>query len=252
MQHRSVLFSQDKAGYNRHMAHARNTKKLTEVYDLLYAHYGPQHWWPGDTDVEVITGAILTQNTSWGNVAKAIVNLKGETELELGPLLAIPEERLAELIRPSGYYRQKAARLRGFFVWLGSLNSGDWRTWLKKKPLNEARDALLAVHGIGPETADSILLYGADRKTFVIDKYTLRFGARYGLYGEKTKYQEARAYFMDHLPHSAKLYNEYHALIVRLGATFCKSKPLCTHCPLNQTCRAGKKDLKHLKPHGNI
>ena len=226
------------------MAHVRNTKKLTAVYDCLHACYGPQHWWPGDTDVEVITGAILTQNTSWGNVAKAIANLKVETALELEPLLAIPEERLAGLIRPSGYFRQKAARLRGFFIWLGSLNGGDWRAWLKKTPLIEARDALLKVHGIGPETADSILLYGANRKTFVIDKYTLRFGARYGLYGEKTKYEEARAYFMDHLPQSAKLYNEYHALIVRLGATACKSKPLCAACPLNQSCLTGK-EVEH-------
>ncbi len=230
------------------MPHVRHTKKLTAVYDQLYAHYGPQHWWPGDTDVEVITGAILTQNTSWGNVAKAIANLKAETELELEPLLAIPEERLAELIRSSGYYRQKAARLRGFFNWLAARNGGDWRMWLKKTPLGEARDALLDVHGIGPETADSILLYGADRKTFVIDKYTLRFGARYGLYSEKTKYEEARTYFMEHLPQSAKLYNEYHALIVRLGATFCKSKPLCPACPLNHSCRAGKKSASGFPP----
>ncbi len=236
--------------YNRDMPRAREAKKLMALYQRLRARFGPQHWWPKTTPegtrsprhraapLEVLIGAILTQNTAWENVAKAINNLKAATELTLPALLALPEARLAALIRPSGYFRQKAARLHGFLRWLDA--RGDWERWLKKTPLDEARAALLAVKGIGPETADSMLLYGAARHSFVVDAYTLRIGARYGLFAEGTKYAAAREWCMERLPADAALYNEFHALIVRLGATTCKKKPLCHACPIAAGCAYNK------------
>ena len=217
----------------------RMDKELIAVYDKLSKHFGPRHWWPGDSGLEVCIGAVLTQNTAWKNVEKAIANLKKSVKMELHPLMAMPEKKLAGLIRPSGYYNLKAKRLRALLSFLAGCNSGDWRNYLRKQKLEAARKKLLTVYGIGPETADSILLYAAQRKTFVIDTYTLRFGGRYGLFPKKTTYENARQFFMQKLPSRVKLYNEYHALIVTLGHNYCKPKPLCTECPLGRKCNYG-------------
>ncbi|MBI5178641.1 MAG: endonuclease III domain-containing protein [Nitrospinae bacterium] len=210
-------------------------KQLMAVYRALHRHYGPQGWWPAKTNFEVCVGAMLTQNTAWENVARAIANIHAEKALTLRRLRALPRKKLETLIKPSGYFRLKAKRLMCLLDYLAE-DGGGWRARMRKVTLEEAREALLAVHGVGPETADSILLYAAQRPSFVVDKYTLRWGGRYGIFKNGTKYEEARNFFMEHLPENEKLYNEYHALIVRLGATVCKAKPLCAECPLAARC----------------
>jgi len=211
-------------------------KELIAIYESLSNHFGPRHWWPGESNLEVCIGAVLTQNTAWKNVEKAIANLKASVKLELHHLAAVPEKKLAELIKPSGYYNLKAKRLRALLSFLAGCNGGDWRGYLRKLKLETAREKLLSVYGIGPETADSILLYAAQRPSFVIDAYSLRFGGRYGIFPEKTGYEAAREYFMKKLPHRTRLYNEYHALLVALGHNYCKPKPLCGECPLGKNC----------------
>lgn len=217
------------------MASARG---LLNLHKRLLAVYGPQGWWPAETPFEVCVGALLTQNTSWGNASRAIENLRLAAGMELASLLALSPAEMETLVRPSGYFRQKGARLRIFLEYMAKREGDDWLVHLRSAPLEQARDELLALHGVGPETADSILLYAADRPTFVIDKYTLRFGARYGLFPENTKYGEARAFFMGKLPEDPALFNEFHALIVRLGAEVCGAKPLCGECPLMRGCRS--------------
>ncbi|GMT42091.1 MAG: endonuclease III [bacterium] len=214
----------------------KESKNLTAIYDCLLNHFGPQHWWPGETDFEVCIGAVLTQNTSWLNVEKAIDNLKKASLLDFEKIHVMPEKKLAKFIKPSGYYNLKAKRLKALLDFFASLDGGDWRTSLQKTKLPKIRETLLNVYGIGPETADSILLYGAGRLTFVIDKYTLRFSERYGIFPVKTGYEPARAHFMDNLPGSVKLYNEYHALLVAHGKYHCKPKPACSECPLRKNC----------------
>jgi len=212
------------------------SKSYPALYKKLYAHFGPQHWWPGETPLEVCVGAVLTQNTSWQNVERAIANIKNNGRLDLREILAVPEKKLAQLIRPSGYFNLKAKRLRSLLKFLEGADGGDWESFMKKEKLENARRKLLEVYGVGPETADSILLYAAGRKTFVIDRYTIRFGARYGLFPVDTDYETARSFFMENLPKSAKLYNEYHALLVALGKNYCKPKPACEKCPLRRGC----------------
>lgn len=220
-----------------------------EIKNLLYRHFGPRNWWPGDTEFEICVGAVLTQNTAWKNVEKAIDNLKKEKLLTLKKLHAAGEGRIAPLIKPSGYYNLKAKRLMGLLDYLTSINSASngapigegWLAHMKKEKLESARESLLAVYGVGPETADSILLYAAERESFVIDKYTLRFGARFGLFSVGQTYEEARGFFMAHLPKNVELYNEYHAQIVALGNRYCKPKPICGECPLEKLCE--KKSL---------
>ena len=212
-------------------------KVVADIYDRLFGHFGPQNWWPANTPLEVCIGAVLTQNSSWQNVKKAITNLKDNTELELDILLAIPNKKLASLIKSSGYYNIKAKRLKALLKFMAGCDSGGWRQFLRTAKLETARSKLLSIHGIGPETADSILLYAANRPTFVIDKYTVRFGARYGLFESKTGYDSAKEFFMINLPRRAKLFNEYHALLVMLGKDYCRSKPLCNGCPLKKRCR---------------
>jgi endonuclease-3 related protein len=212
---------------------------LLAVYHLLFGRFGPQEWWPAKTPFEVCVGTILTQNASWGNAAKAISNLRRKGALNLTRLLETPEDELAELIKPSGYFRLKARRLKHLLVFLSESGAKGWRETLMATSVDEARKKLLGVHGVGPETADSILLYAADMPSFVVDKYTLRIGARCGWFGHATKYETARAWFSDRLPREAKLYNEFHALIVRLGADFCKTKPLCADCPIKSVCKHG-------------
>ena len=204
------------------------------IYRRLYRRFGPQFWWPGETPFEVAVGAILTQNTAWTNVEKAIARLKRAGALSFGGMRRLPEKRLAELVRPSGYYNQKARKLRAFLSWLAM--RGGKAGSLKRAlhgPLAELRESLLEVHGIGPETADSILLYAGNRQVFVIDAYTRRVLCRHGLAGEDAGYEKLRALFEASLPRSARLYNEFHALFVRVAKECCDRRGACRpDCPL--------------------
>lgn len=213
----------------RSAAHLKNT--LTEIYSALYGFFGPQHWWPGDTAFEVAVGAILTQNTNWGNVEKAISNLKKEKSLNVKILLEMPQNRLASLIRPAGYFNIKAKRLRNFLTFVSNHYRGSMKM-MKSEPVHSLREDLLSVNGIGPETADSILLYALEKPVFVIDAYTKRILQRHGLASEKTTYHELQELFHKNLDPDVALYNEYHALFVMLGKDFCRPKPNCKGCPL--------------------
>jgi endonuclease-3 related protein len=209
-------------------------KKLLKIYSLLYDHFGPQHWWPGSTPFEVMVGAILTQNTNWGNVEKAIGNLKRARVLSPGKILDISNSKLERLIRPTGYFRQKAKKVKAFVRYFTKNYQGSVSR-MKKRPLAGLRAELLAVHGIGPETADSMLLYALDKSTFVVDAYTRRIGQRVGIF-RFDDYHQIKDFFEHNLPRSRKLYNEYHALIVALGKYFCKPRPVCKGCPLSRVC----------------
>lgn len=203
-----------------------------EIFDVLYDHFGPQYWWPGETPFEITVGAILTQNTNWSNVEKAINVLKDRGVLAYEALSHLSVEILAPLIRSSGYYNLKARRLRNFFNMIEVEYGGDYDEFLGDS-LEAARSHLLSVKGIGPETADSILLYACEQPIFVIDMYTHRVFSRHNLVDEETDYETMQSLFMANLPHRQQLFNEYHALIVRVAATYCKkTKPLCGRCPL--------------------
>lgn len=206
------------------------------IYQQLYNHFGPRHWWPADSPFEVVVGAILTQNTNWKNVEKAIFNLKQTDALNADKILACSSGKLEALIRPSGFFRQKSERLKLFCQHLHDNHSGDLGAWLKQD-LEKVRAELLGLKGIGPETADSILLYAGQRPSFVIDAYTNRIFSRLGLLPEKPKYESTRQMFMDELPPEVQLYNEYHALIVIHAKEFCRKKPLCANCPLKPLCQ---------------
>ncbi len=204
--------------------------RLLELHDRLLAAFGPQRWWPGETPLEVLVGAVLTQNTNWGNVERAIANLKDRDLLSLAALRGLPLAELASLIRPAGYYNLKADRLRNLLDLLHEHHGDDWEG-VFALPLMAARQRLLAAKGVGPETADSILLYAGGRPSFVIDAYTFRVLTRHGL-GRDLDYHGLRDLFMASLPPAAPLYNEFHALLVRLGKDHCKkSRPLCENCP---------------------
>ena len=208
-------------------------QKLMEIYHAMLEHFGPQHWWPGESEEEIIIGAVLTQNTNWDNVVRAIENLKRAGALSLNLIAQMPERRLAELIRPSGYFQIKAKRLKAVAQFFSE--SQIIEKWKKSGKLREnIREELLAVYGVGPETADSILLYAFGEPYFVIDAYTKRFCERHGLLkGKKADYETLRKFFEEHLPRDVGLYNEFHALFVRLGKTHCRLRPLCDECPLN-------------------
>jgi len=202
-----------------------------EIYHKLYKAYGPRHWWPGETSFEVMVGAILTQNTSWKNVEKAIQKLKAKGVLNPQGVFRLKRSQLAPLIKSSGYYRIKADRLKSFIDFLFGQYDGNIRR-MKKERLEELRERLLDVKGVGPETADSILLYGLKKPIFVVDAYTKRILSRHGVVSEKAPYEEVQRLFMDYLPHDEKLFNEYHALIVQVGKMVCKKSPRCDSCPL--------------------
>lgn len=202
------------------------------MYDTLLNHYGPQHWWPADSFVEMIVGAVLTQNTNWKNVERALDNLKIQNLLSLKALQDLPIEELAELIRPAGYYNIKARRLKNLVALFVETYEGEPELFFQED-LEGAREQLLSVKGIGPETADSILLYGCEKPVFVIDAYTCRIFSRHGLLPEESDYAGVQEIFHDALPQDVALYNEYHALIVQLAKDFCKKKnPSCEECPL--------------------
>ena len=206
--------------------------KLEQIYQKLYRHFGPQSWWPGDTPFEVIVGAILTQNTNWQNVAKAIANLKEAGVLSPQKLYSLAQEKLAQLIRPSGYFNIKAKRLKAFLDFLFKNYGGSLKKMFARD-LETLRQEILKVKGIGPETADSILLYAGGFPVFVVDAYTKRIFSRQKILSEKTDYHRVQEIFMRNLENDVKLYNEYHALIVRLGKEICKkTKPKCEICPI--------------------
>lgn len=209
----------------------RQAEQLRAIFDRLYAHFGPQGWWPGNSAFEVVVGAILTQNTNWKNVERAIANLKEAGLLAFSAMLALPPDLLAEYIRPAGYYRIKAQCLQNLLHMVAE-EYGSLEDFLAL-PVGPLRERLLQVRGIGPETADAITLYAAEKPVFVVDAYTFRILLRHNLVDEDADYAGMQELFMDSLPPDTKLYGEYHALLVQLGKQFCKkTKPDCEHCPL--------------------
>lgn len=207
---------------------------LKKIYNLLYNAFGEMHWWPGDGQFEIIVGAILTQNTSWKNVEQAIENLKKENLLTPERMNKISEARLAEIIKPSGFYNQKAKKLKEFLNFFFKRFNGSFEKF-SKETLFSLRQKLLSITGIGNETADSILLYALNKPIFVVDAYTKRVLTRHKIIDEKADYNEIERLFMENLLEDVKLFNNYHALFVRLGKDICKkTKPLCKGCPLDE------------------
>lgn len=205
---------------------------LSKIYNSLYSYFGPLNWWPGDTPFEIMVGAILTQNTSWSNAEKAINNLKKENLLESQKLYHINQEELAQLIKPSGYYNIKARRLKNFInLFVEEFECSAEKMFLVDS--KELRKKMLKVNGIGPETADSILLYAGKKPFFVVDAYTKRIFSRHKLISEDASYYQVQEFFTQNLDKDAKLFNEFHAQIVMLGKTICTSKnPDCSKCPI--------------------
>ncbi len=217
----------------------RHQERLTSIYQRLFKAWGPQHWWPAKTPFEVIVGAILTQNTSWTQVEKAIKNLKEQDLLSPERILKISLPELAQAIRPSGYFNQKTRRLKTFVAFLQQRFKGDLQI-MAEESMGQLRKELLELSGIGPETADSILLYAFHQPIFVVDAYTYRIFTRQGMIEEEVSYEELQNFFMDHLPLEAPLFNEYHALIVREAKEFCRKRPLCSECPISEGCLFGE------------
>jgi len=204
---------------------------LMEIYNILFSALGPQNWWPAETELEMMVGAILTQNTSWNNVEKAITNLKEKDLLSIRGLSQIPPSILAGYIRPAGYYNLKVNRLKNLIKFIEDKYNGDTDGFFSLDT-DTIRKELLSVKGIGMETADSIILYGAGRPLFVVDTYTHRILTRHGLIEEEAGYYDLQLSFMDNLPNDVELFKEFHALIVKTGKDFCRKKPLCSSCPL--------------------
>jgi endonuclease-3 related protein len=205
--------------------------KIFKIYKILYNYYGSQHWWPADTEFEVIVGAILTQNTTWHNVEKALGNLKRENLLSVKKLAHIPMIKLRRLIKSSGYYNVKAKRIKAMLNFLIKEYDGNIRK-IKKQNIRILRSQLLSVDGIGKETADSILLYALDKPVFVIDAYTKRIFSRHSYFKIDTPYSSVQTLFVKNLPRSIKIYNEFHALLVRLAKDYCRTIPICQECPI--------------------
>jgi endonuclease-3 related protein len=207
------------------------TKKLLKIYQKMFDAFGPRRWWPGETPFEVVIGAILTQNTNWSNVEKAIKNLKTAGKLSPEGIHGLSMTELAELIKPSGFFNVKAKRVKAFINWLFSKYDGNLSKMFARD-LQTLRTELLSVKGIGPETADSILLYAGNMPTFVVDAYTHRIFSRHELIPEESTYDDMKSFFEDNLPKDVQLFNEYHALLVNIGKMFCKPRKVCEPCPL--------------------
>ncbi len=207
--------------------------QLTEIYQMLFDCFGPQHWWPGQTQFEIITGAILTQNTNWANVEKAIANLKSANCLTPEKLHLLDVSQLAEYIRPAGYYNIKTKRLKNFINWLFENYDGRL-TNLETVDTDQLRAELLAISGIGFETADSILLYALARPVFVVDDYSARIAFRHQLIEPDANYEQLRELFQSNLPEDVHFFNDYHSLILKVGKEFCRPKARCPGCPLEQ------------------
>lgn len=209
-------------------------KRLGAVFDALLAAHGPQHWWPGDSPFEVMVGAVLTQNTAWVNVERALTALTSRLPLTPEAILSLPSDALADCLRPVGYFNVKARRLRAFceaYLVSGGLEG------LCRLETQKLRHLLLGIHGIGPETADDMLLYAFERPVFVVDAYTRRIFSRLGLIAEREGYETIRHQFETVLGPDVPQYNEYHALIVRHGKDICRTRPRCTGCCLREFCR---------------
>lgn len=204
------------------------------IFKKLLKAFGPQHWWPADSPFEVVVGAILTQNTNWGNVEKAITSLRTARLLSPKALFESRKSKIENRIRPSGYYRQKAKKLKAFVSHLFRRHKGSLRKMFRQE-IGPLRKELLSIHGIGEETADSIILYAAGKPVFVVDAYTKRIGQRLGWF-KSDDYGSVQCYFGEHLPRSVKIYNEYHSLLVELAKRCCRKIPLCPKCPLNSVC----------------
>jgi endonuclease-3 related protein len=209
-----------------------NSERIRKFYQALHKKFGPQGWWPGETALECILGAVLTQSTSWKNVEKAIDNLKRENLISIERLNLINADELALLIRPSGYYNQKAIKIKNFISFLVDEFSGSLELMFATEK-SQLRKKLLSIKGVGPETADSIMLYAGGMPVFVVDAYTWRVLYRHGLVPEVTSYDEIQEVFTDSLTEDAGMFNEYHALLVRLAKDHCrKNNPVCAGCPL--------------------
>lgn len=213
------------------LPHSLSGERLMEMYELLFEQFGPQHWWPGETEVEIVVGAVLTQNTSWRNVEKAIDNLKRKDLLSVAALHSCSVAALAEEVRPAGYYNLKAKRVKNLIHLIADEYRADLPEMLKENP-QTLKERLLSVNGIGRETADSILLYAAGMPVFVVDGYTHRILFRHGMVDEQCTYEDLQSLFMDNLPEDPQIYKEFHALVVRTGKDLCRRIPRCEACPL--------------------
>jgi len=209
-------------------------KNLMSIYSLMLNHFGNLNWWPGETDFEIIIGAILTQNTSWTNVEKSISLIKGKGLMNPKALYDLPTDELAQLVRSSGYFNQKAKKIKRFLSFFHDLYEFHMDK-MKSVPAGSMREQLLAINGIGPETADSIMLYALSKPVFVVDAYTKRIFSRHGFFSQNTSYHDVQDFFESNLDKDIQLFNEYHALIVNTGKYFCSKKPKCHMCPLRQT-----------------
>ena len=214
-------------------------RTLHRYYDLMADHFGPTNWWPGDSDFEIAVGAILTQNTAWRNVEKALANLTSENLLSPRAILDCGDARLEMALKPSGFFRVKARRLTSFCEFLVEGYGGSMGR-LAEQPLDTLRAELLGVHGIGPETADDIILYACEQPVFVVDAYTRRILSRHGHVRPEIGYEDLRALFEKHLDKNVALYKDYHGQIVRTGNTYCRATPKCESCPLAPTLRRGQ------------
>ncbi len=213
---------------------------LDEYYNSLFTALGPQHWWPGKSPFEIIVGALLVQNTSWTNVEIAISNLRDARLLSPAAIRRVNLRRLQRLIRSSGYFRQKARKLKAFCAFLQAEYSGSLRRMFAT-PTIALREKLLDIWGIGPETADSILLYAGSHEVFVVDAYTKRLLERHGWVDHKAKYDDMRWIFERRFPGNVELFNEFHALIVNVGKTWCRpQQPKCDECPLGRYLEEGR------------
>jgi endonuclease-3 related protein len=226
--------------YTQSISRADGAPPLDEYFNSLFTALGPQHWWPGKTPFEIVVGAILTQNTSWTNVERAIVNLRAAGLLSPATIEKVSERRLENLIRSSGYFRQKARKLKAFCAFLRTEYRGSLKRMFEA-PTLALRQALLGVFGIGPETADSILLYAANHAVFVVDAYTKRILMRHGWITPRTKYDDIRWMFERQFPGDAQRFNEFHALIVNIGKSFCRpQEAFCDRCPLGRYLEEGR------------
>lgn len=205
--------------------------RIRDFYNSLYDRYGPQNWWPAESVLECVLGTILTQNTAWKNVEKAFENLKSRGLISIDNLDSVPTGKLANLIRPSGYFNQKAIKIKAFIGYVKKTYRGELGKMIEED-IHELRERLLSIKGIGPETADSILLYAAGKPIFVVDAYTYRILSRHGIISEEASYQDVQELMMDSIPRDVQVYNEYHALLVKVGKEHCRKRAICEGCPL--------------------
>ncbi len=207
------------------------SQRLMEMYKAMHQRFGHQAWWPGETPLEICLGAILTQNTNWGNVVKALANLQAAGAMGVTALHEMPHDRLAELIKPAGYFNIKAKRLKNFLARVHEHSGEDIEKFLNRS-VSSLREELLSINGIGRETADAMILYAARKPTFVVDAYTYRIMLRHGVIAREDDYETIKELFESNLPTDIELWNDYHAQLVMVGKTFCRPVAKCEGCPL--------------------